>query len=60
VIWAHWLAVAALVLLMAACGRAVRDARAGRRPVEPPPHLDLAGEPLTAARTRDVAGAGRR
>ncbi|HEV8152703.1 MAG TPA: alpha-(1-_3)-arabinofuranosyltransferase family protein [Solirubrobacteraceae bacterium] len=60
VIWAHWLAVAALVLLMAACGRAVRDARAGRRPVEPPPHLDLAGEPLAAAETRDVAGAGRR
>jgi hypothetical protein len=60
VISAHWLAVAALVLLMAACGRAVRDARPGRRPVDPPPHLDLAGEPLVAAETRDVTGAGRR
>ena len=60
VIWAHWLAVAALVLLMAACGRAVRDARATGRPTEPPPRLDLAGEPLAGAGARDVAGAGQR
>ena len=60
VIWAHWIAVAALVLLMAACGRAVRDARAGRRPAEPPPHLDMAGEPFAEASEPDVAGAGRR
>ena len=55
-IWAHWLAVAALVLLMAACGRAVRDARRVVRPVEPPPRQDLADDPVVE---RDVATAGR-
>jgi hypothetical protein len=55
-IWAHWLAVAALVLLMAACGRAVLDARRAAPPVEPPPQLDLAGEGVVE---RDVAAAGR-
>jgi hypothetical protein len=58
VIWAHWLVVAALVLLMAACGRAVRDARRGARPIEPSPWQDRAGDPVQEPE-RDVATAGR-
>jgi hypothetical protein len=61
-IWAHWLGVAALVLLVVATGRMLVDARAARRrPLPPPPARDdpppgtATGDGLRAARARASA-----
>jgi hypothetical protein len=48
-IWAHWVGVAALILLMVACWRTLAAAYRARPPGEPPPGGDLRREPLTVA-----------
>jgi arabinofuranan 3-O-arabinosyltransferase len=60
VIWAHWAAVAALILLMIACWRLLASAREGRPPAgsSPAGDTDLAAEP-EVERDLDLAGAGR-
>ena len=60
VIDAHWLVVAAVVLLMAACGRSIAAARRARAP-SAPPGSDLPAEPeLDERPALDPAGAARR
>jgi hypothetical protein len=56
---AHWVAVAALVLLMVACGRMLAAARLGRRAPEPLPTADRRPEAEHEPREGDLAGAGR-
>ena len=55
VIYAHWASVAALVLLMVACGRTLAAARSGARPPAPEPVGD---RPAAATPAGDPVGAG--
>ena len=59
-IYAHWTAVAALVLLMVACGRALATARRQRRPPRPLGAGDLPADPEHERDRRlDLAPVGR-
>ena len=58
VIWAHWAAVAALILLIVACWRTLASARKGGPPEGSPPTGDLPAEP-EIERDLDLAPAGR-
>ena len=55
-IYAHWASVAALVLLMVACWRALAAARSGAQPPAPEPVGD---RPAAATPAGDPVGAGR-
>ncbi|MBD0281648.1 MAG: DUF3367 domain-containing protein [Thermoleophilaceae bacterium] len=60
-IWAHWVAVAALILLMVACWRMLAAARRERRPAGSPPTGHPPARPRLGRDDRgaDLAGAAR-
>ena len=57
-IWAHWVGVAALILLMVVCWRLLAAARRTRRPSGPSPTGGLPTDPETEADGRRLAPAG--